>query len=86
MGSSTPSCGCRIDPDTLKGKLKLATSAGFLDFPPMPQRPSKKSKARPNAKPGIGKGLTEQDQASQQRHRDKTTKAILGKFQGRKSI
>lgn len=69
----------------LTEKLKLATNAGSPDLLKMPQRPSKKSKARPNAKPGI-KGLTEQDQASQQRHRDKTTKAILGKFQGRKSI
>lgn len=67
-------------------KLKLATPAGSPDLPPMPQRPSKKSKARPSAKPGVGQGLTDQDQASQQRHRDKTTKAILGKFQGRKSI
>jgi hypothetical protein len=52
----------------------------------MPQRPSKKVKVQPGAKPGIVKGLAGADQASQQRHREKTTKAILGKFQGRKSI
>jgi hypothetical protein len=52
----------------------------------MPQRPSKKVKVQPNAKPGVVKGLVAGDQASQQRHREKTTKAILGKFQGRKSI
>jgi hypothetical protein len=50
----------------------------------MPQRPSKKAKVRPNAKPGTTG--TETDQASQQRHREHSTKVILGKYQGRKSI
>lgn len=52
----------------------------------MPQRPSKKPKVQPNAKASTGTGSVEGDQASQQRHREKTTKAIIGKFQGRKSI
>ena len=52
----------------------------------MPQRPSKKAKAGSVQKPGIVKGLAGADQASQERHREKTTKALLGKFQGRKSI
>ena len=51
----------------------------------MPQRPSKKLKVQPGAKPGNVRPAGA-DQASQQRHQDKTTKAILGKFQGRKSI
>ena len=51
----------------------------------MPQRPSKKARPQPAAKAGPGQdGAT--DQASQQRRRNQTTKAILGKFQGRKSI
>ena len=52
----------------------------------MPQRPSKKVKPQPGAKPEVVKGIAGADQASQERHREKTTKAILGKFQGRKSI
>jgi hypothetical protein len=52
----------------------------------MPQRPSKKVKAAPPAKSNIVKGLAGGDQAAQQRHREKTTKMIIGKFQGRKSI
>lgn len=56
------------------------------DLSRMPQRPSKKAKAKPNAKPGITEGLVGADQAAQQRYREKTTKAIIGKFQGRKSI
>jgi len=52
----------------------------------MPQRPSKKAKAQPGAKPGIVQGLAGADQASQQRHQEKTAKAILGKYQGRKSV
>jgi len=52
----------------------------------MPQRPSKKSKAQSGEKPGNAKRPAGADQASQQRHQDKTTKAILGKFQGRKSV
>ena len=52
----------------------------------MPQRPSKKVRTQPKAKSDIVKGLVGGDQAAQQRHREKTTKAIIGKFQGRKSI
>ena len=52
----------------------------------MPQRPSKKVKVQPATKAGIVKGIAGNDQASQQRHREKTAKMILGKFQGRKSI
>jgi hypothetical protein len=52
----------------------------------MPSRPSKKVKVQPNAKPGAETTGTSEVQSSQQRHRNFTTKAILGKFQGRKSI
>jgi hypothetical protein len=52
----------------------------------MPSRPSKKVRASTSAKPGAVPGAAENDRASQQRRRDLTTKAILGKFQGRKSI
>jgi hypothetical protein len=52
----------------------------------MPQRPSKKPKVQPPTKQGLAKSGTGGDQASQQRRNDLTTKAILGKFQGRKSI
>ena len=52
----------------------------------MPSRPNKKPRTKPGTKPGIVEGLAGADQASQQRHREKTAKAILGKFQGRKSI
>ena len=52
----------------------------------MPSRPNKKSRPKPGTKPGIVEGLAGGDQASQQRHREKTARAILGKFQGRKSI
>jgi hypothetical protein len=52
----------------------------------MPQRPSKKVKAQPAAKPGVVRGQAEADQVEQQRHREKTARAIIGKFQGRKSI
>jgi len=52
----------------------------------MPQRPSKKAKAKPNAKPDIVKGLVGGDQAAQQRHQDKAARTIIGKYQGRKSI
>ena len=52
----------------------------------MPQRPSKKPKVRPGSKAGAAPDADGTVQASQQRHREKTTKMILGKFQGRKSI
>jgi hypothetical protein len=52
----------------------------------MPPRPSKKAKVQPSAKTGPGKSDAAADQATQQRHREKTAKMILGKFQGRKSI
>jgi hypothetical protein len=52
----------------------------------MPQRPSKKVRTKPDAKSDIVKSLAGGDQAAQQRHREKTTKMIIGKFQGRKSI
>jgi len=52
----------------------------------MPHRPSKKPKVRPGPKPGPGKDITFADKASQLRHQHNSTKAILGKFQGRKSI
>ena len=52
----------------------------------MPQRPSKKVKAQPNAKAGITKGLTGGDKASQKRYEDKAARTILGKYEGRKSI
>ena len=51
----------------------------------MPQRPSKKLKSRPARKPGAVDGAGG-IQGTQQRQRDDTTKAILAKFQGRKSI
>ena len=51
----------------------------------MPQRPSKKVRPQPAAKAAPGQDGAG-DQASQQRHRSQTAKAILGKFQGRKSI
>jgi hypothetical protein len=49
----------------------------------MPQRPSKKAKAQPTTKPVQG---AEADQKSQQRHQEKTARAILARFQGRTSI
>ncbi|MDR3401148.1 MAG: hypothetical protein P4L99_01520 [Chthoniobacter sp.] len=52
----------------------------------MPQRPSKKVKKQPNAKNDVVKGLVGGDQAAQQRHREKVTQTIIGKYQGRKSI
>jgi len=52
----------------------------------MPTRPSKKPRTKPATKPGIVEGLAGRDQAAQQRHREKTARAIVGKFQGRKSI
>jgi hypothetical protein len=52
----------------------------------MPQRPSKKAKVQPNAKSGPGKGGTDTDRAAQKRYEEKTARAIIGKFQGRKSI
>jgi hypothetical protein len=52
----------------------------------MPSRPSKKAKLQPPAKPGASLEGTAGQQASQQRYRERNTKAILGKFQGRKSI
>jgi hypothetical protein len=57
-----------------------------VTFEFMPQRPSKKSKARPTAKPGIGQTVAGDDQKSQQRHEEKTARAIIGRFQGRTSI
>ena len=51
----------------------------------MPQRPSKKVKTQPAAKPGAPDAAAP-PQGSQQRHRAHETKAILAKFQGRKSI
>jgi hypothetical protein len=66
--------------------MALAAVAPVWEFSAMPQRPSKKPKAQPPAKPGAAAIAAGSDQASQQRHREKTTKAILGKFQGRKSI
>lgn len=52
----------------------------------MPQRPSKKVKVQPGSKSQIEKGLVGGDKDSQQKHREKQAKMILGKFQGRKSI
>ena len=51
----------------------------------MPQRPSKKVKKQPAPKPGAPDAAAP-PQGSQQRHRNETTKSILAKFQGRKSI
>ena len=51
----------------------------------MPQRPSKKAKTQSVRKPGVVDAAG-RIQGSQQRQRDETTKAILAKFQGRKSI
>ncbi len=52
----------------------------------MPHRPSKKPKVRPGQNAGPTPEQMRADKASQQRHMNMTTKAILGKFQGRKSI
>jgi len=52
----------------------------------MPPRPSKKVKTQLNAKPGPIKGGPGADRASQKRYEQETAKAIIGKFQGRKSI
>ncbi len=52
----------------------------------MPQRPSKKVKVQPNAKTGPVKGGPGADRAAQKRYEQETSKAIIGKFQGRKSI
>jgi len=52
----------------------------------MPQRPSKKAKAKPNAKTGLVKGLMGGDQACQKRYEEKAARTILGKYEGRKSI
>jgi hypothetical protein len=52
----------------------------------MPQRPSKKIKAQSAAKPGTLKAGEKSDHGSQQRRGDGTTRAILAKFQGKKSI
>jgi hypothetical protein len=52
----------------------------------MPKRPSKKAKAAPAAKSDIVKGQAGGDRAAQQRYGDKAARAIIGKFQGRKSI
>jgi len=43
-------------------------------------------KVQPPKKPGIVQGIVGGDQASQQRHVEKTAKAIIGKYQGRKSV
>ncbi len=51
----------------------------------MPQRPSKKPRPQPAAKPGA-QDAAAPAQGSQQRHRAYEAKAILAKFQGRKSI
>lgn len=51
----------------------------------MPQRPSKKVRKQPAAKPGA-QDAAAPPQGSQQRHLHETTKSILAKFQGRKSI
>ncbi len=51
----------------------------------MPPRPSKKPKVNANAKTPSGEQL-QADQVANQKHRDISTKSILGKFQGRKSI
>ena len=67
-------------------KILLAPTTAGSHFRGMPQRPSKKVKKQPAAKPGIVEGMAGADQSSQQRHREKTAKAILGKFQGRKSV
>ncbi len=49
----------------------------------MPKRPSKKTKEpNPTGKPGQANS----DQRAQQGRRDLDAKAILGKFQGRKSV
>jgi hypothetical protein len=52
----------------------------------MPQRPSKKIRKQPGAKTDIVQGHAGGDQAAQLRYGDKTARAIIGKFQGRKSI
>ena len=51
----------------------------------MPQRPSKKVKSKPAKTPRAADGAGG-IQGTQQRQRDDVTKAILAKFQGRKSI
>jgi hypothetical protein len=51
----------------------------------MPQRPSKKVKPQRGGKPGAAPD-SERDQATQRRQSDATAKAVIGKFQGRKSI
>lgn len=52
----------------------------------MPQRPSKKVKTQSAAKPGAVKDGGRSDHGSQQRRGDDTARAILAKFQGKKSI
>jgi hypothetical protein len=54
----------------------------------MPHRPSKKPReSRVTGKGAVAPGPdAHRDQFAQQRRRDIQTKAILGKFQGRKSI
>jgi hypothetical protein len=52
----------------------------------MPQRPSKKPKTQPAPKAGAQDKNAGKVHGSRQRHTTETTKAILGKFQGRKSI
>jgi hypothetical protein len=54
----------------------------------MPHRPNKKPReSRVTGKAAVAPGADAQrDQMAQQRRRDFQTKAILGKFQGRKSI
>lgn len=53
----------------------------------MPKRPSKSKPAKSStAKTGPTGGTLPTDRRSQEQHRAFSTKAILGKFQGRKSI
>jgi hypothetical protein len=52
----------------------------------MPKRPSKAKAAKSAPAKGTHSANLPSDQRSQERHRQFTTRATLGKFQGRKSI
>ena len=55
-----------------------------MDF--MANRPSKKPKTNTGGKPGMAPGTAASDERAQKQREDGTTKSIMARFQGRKSI
>ena len=66
--------------------MRLAPCGQTCETAAMPQRPSKKVKTQPATKPGAVKDGGRSDHGSQQRRGDDAARAILAKFQGKKSI